>query len=314
MATKARNVEVMAPRITVSEGEGLVQFGDILRFMNGRVYHLIGKQFNFILLGDPAHDVNIVGYVVTTQDSDIPPKRNKNTGAFSAVQINPRIEGFAYANIFLYDTSRNVFVYEVNKNGCYPNQFIDAVYANWNINDADEDARTRFDLKLLPFVRLNEYNRMLQMSYYKKICVELANPQGLVAKLREENDGIGNLLKYTAQNAYDNNANSVRLEQVASSRRLNPQGLSHNVIRGIVDKILSKCREDIQHLEVHGYNEDVDDSRRCRPVDLLADTFNESFRIGDIQVHTNLQITERRTGIEGLYNRILPEIRQIIGR
>lgn len=313
MATKARNVEVLAPQIAVTEGVEPIQFVDVLSFMNGREYHLAGKQFTFTLLSDPTHDIIIEGYVVTTQDSDIPPKRNKNTGAFSAVQINPRIEGFAFANIFLYDTSRNVMVYEVNKNGCYPTQFIEAVQSNWNSLDGEEE-RTPFDLKLFPFVRLNEYNRMLQMSYYKKISVKLANPQGLVAKLREENDAIGSLLRCTAQNAFENNANSVRIEQVALSRKMNPHGLSHRVVKEIVDKVLAKCRGDIMQLEVHGYNEDAEDSRRCRPIDLLADTFNESFRIEDIQVHTNLQISERRVGVEGLYNKILPEIRQIIGR
>ena len=82
-----------------------------------------------------------------------------------------------------------------------------------------------------------------------------------------------------------------------------------------MDKVKSLFgRGNIQKLEVQGYTEDAEDSKRCRPVDLLTDSFKESFRIEDIQVHRDVQSNARKTGIESLYSRILPEIQQILGR
>lgn len=130
MATKARYVDVLSPRITVQEGENQVLFEDVLVFMNaeGREYRIGEKSFHVSLFNDPISEDYVEGLVITTQDSDIPPKRNKRTGEFSPVQIDTRTEGFAYANVFLYDKTRNVLLYEINKNGCFPRQLTEAIY------------------------------------------------------------------------------------------------------------------------------------------------------------------------------------------
>ena len=42
-------------------------------------------------------------------------------------------------------------------------------------------------------------------------------------------------------------------------------------------------------------------------------SFNEYFRITEIQIHNDVQQRERKEGIEGVYDRLLPEIRRLIG-
>lgn len=318
MATKTRYVDVLSPQVEVIGEENTILFEDILRFMEGREYRLGEKTFTFTLFKNPAQMDYVEGLVITTQDSDIPPKRNKNTGAFSSVDIDTRIEGFAYANVFLYDISRKVLVYEINKNGCFPRQFAEAVYYYWNMSEQVEDepvVRTRFNLKFPILARRNEYDRMLRMNYYKKISVELINPQGLVLQQLEDDDSIENWIKSSVNRAVGCNANVIRLEQSVFNRKLNPNGLSHAGVKDIVDKVKSLFgRGNIQKLEVQGYTDDVEDPRKCRPIDLLTDAFKEFFRIEDIQVHSDLQSSARKQGIESLYGRILPEIRQIAGR
>lgn len=318
MPTKARFVDVLSPVITTQEGAAPVTFENVLRFMQDREYRIGEKSFKFTLFNNPAHPHYVEGLVITTQDSDIPPKRNKRTGVFSSVDINTAEEGFAYANVFLYDTTRKVLVYEINKNGCFPRQFAEAVYANWNnptLFEDGEDPHVRFDLKFPIFARRDEYNRMLRMNYYKKISVELVNPQGLVEDRLEEEDSIENWIKASVEKAAICNANIIKLEQSAISKRLNPAGLSHDGVREIVDRVRSLYgRSNIQKLEVQGYTDDAEEPRRCRPVDLMTDAFKESFRIDSIQVHRDLQSASRKAGIESLYDRILPEIQQILGR
>lgn len=320
MGTKARYVDILSPVITVQDNAQPVLFEDILRFMENKEYKFGEKYFKFTLFNNPARPEYVEGLVITTQNSDIPPKRNIRTGEFSPVNINTDEEGFAFANVFLYDTQRGILIYEINKNGCFPRQFAEAVYSHWNapadFTEGDiASQRARFNLNFQAFARRDEYNRMLQMNYFKKIIVELVNPVGLVENQLQNNDSIENWIKSSVERAANCNANVIKIEQVALSRRQNPAGLSRGAVVETVDKVkLLFGRSNIQKLEVQGYTNDAEDPNRCRPIDLMADTFNESFRIDNVQVNRDLQPQARKGGIESLYNRILPEIQEILGR
>lgn len=315
MINKRRNVDVLSVYFKYSEEDThIVQFSDIMRFMHNREYRINEKIFNFTLLECSVNDC-MMAIIVTTQDSDIPPKRNKNTGIYSQVQINTEEEGFAYANILFYDVRRNILLYEVNKNGCFPNQFREFIYHYWN---AEED-NIRFDISFPPIIRANEYQRMLQMDYYKKISIELYAPTELLDCFEENSDSLyHNFMRHQIHMGVQSNANTITIEQVALQKRLNPMGLSHSVVRGLVDAVKmnianSGHRLNVQQLRVEGYTYDSEDPKRCKLIDILADTFNEYFKIPDIQVHSDVQQSDRIAGIIELYNRLLPEFRQLSG-
>lgn len=315
MANKRRNVDVLSVNFRYLEGETrTVQFSDIMRFLNNREFRMDEKIFNFTLLNCQVSDC-MMAIIVTTQDSDIPPKRNKHTGVYSRVQINTEEEGFAYANILLYDVRRNILLYEVNKNGCFPNQFRDFVYHHWN---ADEE-NVRFDISFPPVIRLNEYQRMLRMDYYKKISIELFAPTELINCFEESSDSMySNFIKHQINMGVQNNANTITIEQVAFQKKYNPMGLSRSVVIGLVDAVKMNIAANghglnVQKLRIEGYTFDSEDPKKCKPVDILADSFDESFKIPDIQVHTDVQQSDRIAGITDLYNKLLPEFRQIIG-
>ncbi|MBP5422046.1 MAG: hypothetical protein J6Y78_06380 [Paludibacteraceae bacterium] len=316
MANKKRSVDVLSVNFRYADGEARsVQFSDILRFMNNREYRLNEKIFNFTLLNCQIPDC-MMAIIVTTQDSDIPPKRNKNTGTYSQVLINPEEEGFAYANILFYDVRRNILLYEVNKNGCFPNQFREFVYNHWNT----EEDNVRFDISFPPVIRANEYQRMLQMDYYKKISIELYAPTELVNCFNENSDSIyNNFIKHQVNMGVQSNANTITIEQVALQKRVNPMGLSHSMVRGLVDAVKMNIadrghRLNVQQLRIEGYTYDSEDPNKCKPIDILADSFNEYFKIPDIQVHSDVQQLDRVNGITGLYNKLLPEFRQLRGQ
>lgn len=314
MGTKKRYIDVLSVRLNFINDDHIVSFVDILNYMNGREYRCNEKIFNFNMLRTDKADCDL-GIIITTQDSDIPPKRNKRTGNYSPVQINTPEEGFAYANIFLYDHRRNILLYEINRNGCYPNQFREFIYSHWN---ADED-NVKFDLTFPSVVRANEYERMLRMDRYKKISIELYNPVELQNCIAEENRSIyENILKHNIEMGTQSNANTITIEQVALQKRINPTGLSHSMVSGLVDAVRLNIvdkgyRLNVQTLRVEGYTSDSEDPNRCKPIDIIADSFNEYFKITDIQVHRDVQQIERKEGIENLYDKLLPEIRQLIG-
>lgn len=257
----------------------------------------------------------MMAIIVTTQDSDIPPKRNKNTGVYTQVQINTAEEGFAYANIIFYDVRRNIFLYEVNKNGCFPNQLKEFIYHHWNAGENN----VRFDISFPTVIRANEYQRMLQMDYYKKISIELYSPNELINCFEESSDSLyNNIIKHQINMGVQSNANTITIEQVALQKKVNPMGLNHSMVRGLVDAVKLNIAErghrlNVQQLRIEGYTSDSEDPNRCKPIDILADSFNEYFKIPDIQVHTDVQQADRIAGITDLYNRLLPEFRQLRG-
>lgn len=315
MAYKRRNVDVLSVNLKYSEGENrIVQFADIMRFMNNREFRINEKIFNFNLLNCQVSDC-MMAIIVTTQDSDIPPKRNKSTGIYTQVLINTAEEGFAYANILFYDVRRNILLYEVNKNGCFPNQLKEFIYHHWNA----EDDNVRFDIGFPAVVRANEYQRMLQMNYYKKISIELYSPTDLINCFEESSDSIyNNIIKHQINMGVQSNANTITIEQVALQKKINPMGLSHSMVKGLVDAVRLNIagrghRSNVQQLRIEGYTSDSEEPNRCKPIDILADSFNEYFKIPDIQVHTDVQQADRVLGITDLYNRLLPEFRQLIG-
>ena len=314
MGKKTRKVEIFQPKIDLREGGQIVSFEEVLNFLNGKEFNFGDKWFLVSLFDDPVNDNCIEGLIITTQDSDIPPKRDKRTGDFSPVEIDTRREGFAYANVFLYDKQLNVFIYEINKNGCYIKQLINMIQALWNNLENEEEERAKIDINFNTFARRDEYNRMLRMTYYKKLSIDLVNPEGLANAILDEEDSLENLIKTSINSGVINNANVIKIEQTVLSKSMNPTGLSGNIVRGLIDKVLNKVgRNNIMKLEVCGYTEDVEESKRCRAVDLLVDTFDESFNINDIQIHTDLQRQERKVGIEIVYNKVIHEIRDILG-
>lgn len=311
MATKKRFIDVLSTKLDFTENVATVTFADVLRFMHDKEFRYHEKIFEFNLLNTDINDC-LVGIIITTQDKDIPPKRHKRNKNFVPLEIDTSVEGLAFANIFLYDIRRNVFLYEINRNGCFPNQLREFIYAKWN----GEHEESRFEISFPAILRANEYQRMLQMNYYKRLVVELYKPTELIQCFDEETDSIeNNILKKNIELGIQSNADTITLEQVAMSKKLNPMGLSQARTRGIIDAVklkIADCglRPNVQTLRVEGYTGDPGD-RALRLIDILADTFNEHFKITDIQIQTDVQQQERKQGIEELYNRLLHELQQL---
>lgn len=316
MTKKRRNIDVLSTKLTLLQSEGELTFGDILNYMNGKEYRCNQKIFNLTIL-DTAKEDCILGIIVTTQDSDIPPKRNKTTGIYNPIDIDTVKEGFGYANIFLYDSTRNILLYEINRNGCFPNQLKEFIYSTWNADDDNSDLK--FDLIFPSVLRAHEYDRMIKMDRYKKISIELYNPTELINCIEADSDSIyNNIIKNQIKLGQETNANTIIIEQVALQKKINQYGLSRSMIKGLIDAVKLNIagkgyRTNIQTLRVEGYTSDSEDPNRCKPVDLIADSFNESFKITDIQVHRDVQQQERKEGIENLYDKLLPEIKQLKG-
>ncbi|WP_300284149.1 MULTISPECIES: hypothetical protein [Bacteroidales] len=308
MNRKRRNVEVLSANLEFEDNSNCMNptFSEILQFMHEKTWISIGKAFELKLL-ETTESGYIIGLVVTTQNKEIPPKHIPATQHFVPVDIAAN-EGLAFGNAFLYDPNNNVFLYEINRNGCYVSQFIQFVYSNWNsINE-----HIKFSLKIVPILRSSSYQRMCDMNYYKKFVLEIFRPNELMNYLAHSNNGMATILQNQLQGGSVSNSSIMKIEQVAMNRRQNPLGISHSYVREMSDIVLSALgagfRQNIDKLEVSGYTEDPESSRRVKTIDLIADSFDAWFFIEEIHRQSDLQETERKQEIQGLYTRLLPEL------
>lgn len=311
---KKRRVDVVSAKLSfLKEDSNNPSFSDILDFIDGKTMKLNEeKSIEFSLLKTSLQKCKI-GIIITMQGRDLPPKRDIETRKFSPLQINPKKEKLAFANIFLYDEERNIFIYEVNKNGCYPNLLIEAIHYLCRRKYKDYP----FELRFPSVLRKNEYNRMLRMAYFKKLRVELYDPSDLVDCFVDSTDSDANkILRQNIRTAKKANADTIVIEQAALTKKINPMGLSRSLVKETIDSVIHYVvdkgyRKNIESLEVVGYFEDPEEPKSARKVNIIADTFDETFSIEDIQIQTDVQVAERQKGIEDLYLRRLSEFKSL---
>jgi hypothetical protein len=256
-----------------------------------------------------------MAFIETTQDSDLPPVKNKQSKELTALDINPNEEGLAFANILLYDTRLNVLIYEINRNGCYLGKLKEWIERRWNENHEEQEIEINFPA----IIRRNEYNRVIGMTNYRKLVCKLLNPTQIVYEMNNHSESLAEqIIRQQAENGIQTGADFVTIEQNCTLLRLNPHGLSRDFVRGVADftrNLLqrTRLRQNVETIEITGYSIDPESNRqKIRTIDLLADTFDESFMIPEVQLQVNLQREDRKAGILRLYERIAPELRQII--
>ena len=317
MGRVRRNVDTISPKLTFKyENELNPTFSELLEFINGKEFPCYNKEFEFKLLSSELNGCQ-VGIIETMLTKGLPPKKNRKTKQMSKLGIDPNIERLAYGNIFLYDKERNILLFEINKNGCFPDRFIEILQKIWN--KEHENDEIRFDLKFLPILRKDAYERALRLDYYKEIFVEIYNPLELINEFIEERDSIANsVIKTNLDAAAKNNAKSLILVQNAKTKKLNPMGLSRSHSKDWIESIRQIKHKNITSFEVKGYLTDPEDydpssGRKLRKVNMMADTFDVYFYLDEPTIQTDIQDKQRKDAIEKLYTDCLPEFIEILG-
>lgn len=309
--TIKKRVDVVTPYMkSINNIENDVSFADILNLLNGKKYtNQTGKQYEFHLQHTDKPNC-LVGIIITTQDKDLAPKNNKITDVISPIELNPEIEGLAYANVFLYDGNLNVLLYEVNRNGCFLNNIIE-IYNNETIDEED-----KYSLEFLAVVRKAEYERFLNMYYIKEFELDIAEPRAVLREIQDTEDGIGAALKKHLEAGIKANTDKVTLHYTAAGKKTNPQGLKRTRIKRMIDAtrqiLQTPQRGNVEELRVKGYVEDVENIKALQPINLIADTFRTLYiNLPTAIIHINLQIDDRKVEIERAYEKIKPELQRI---
>lgn len=309
-----RKVDIVSVQINSLSGGVTPTFNQLLSCIEANEYYVNGKLFELSMLDSEVQGV-AMAFIETTQDSDLPPIKNKQSKELTALDINPNEEGLAFANILLYDTRLNVLIYEINRNGCYLGKLKEWIERRWNENHEEQEIEINFPA----IIRRNEYNRVIGMTNYRKLVCKLLNPTQIVYEMNNHSESLAEqIIRQQAENGIQTGADFVTIEQNCTLLRLNPHGLSRDFVRGVADftrNLLqrTRLRQNVETIEITGYSIDPESNRqKIRTIDLLADTFDESFMIPEVQLQVNLQREDRKAGILRLYERIAPELRQII--
>lgn len=270
-------------------------FKDLLLSEEAKKYNFYGEDKDFSIhieaFTDPKY---IVGYVKTSQHSNIPPKI-KEDGNMEAIIGEREKGGIGFSNIFLYDIEKECLYYEVHNNGCSMGMFF-SLFIEMFKND---DHTSNYDVQASSVFDKNEYNRIMEFPRYTKIRLEIFAPQQV---LKEFGDKTNPLLP-SLQDSVAIGAEKVVIEHKLDQYSKN--ALDNGYIQKIVKFVKYKLMPNknvghlINKLEITGKDEY---KRGSDTIDLIGETIDGRISIESKKSHSDLQITEKRSALFDVYS------------
>lgn len=317
MATrKKKYVEVLTPRVKcLSQNDSEINFSDILSYMTGKTVHYSDKEYIVKTYGSGNLENCQEGIIVTGQNKDIPPKRNDQTGEFSALPVDIDHEKLSFGNAFLYDKRLNVLFYERNKNGCFIDTLAKFIMQQWNQNEREHED-IKIELDFIAILRKGEYARALRMGYYKEFIAEFTNPKEILEEMADDNSSLYGISKRWANEAVKAKSDRFEIKMSTFGKQVNKDGLSVRTIKEHLKSVRTllkgrmKCN--VEKVRIKGYSSDPEDSSSMQTIDLVADVFKPYFRLTSNSLNCDLQEMERRHELRKVYLDIRPDVARCI--
>jgi hypothetical protein len=313
---KNKRIEFLSAKMKYLEEtpkEAEINFGEVLIYMNGRKCYDEFKEYELRLLSTDIENC-IVGIIITDQNKSLPPKRNRKTGAHSKLGINIWEESLSFGNVFLYDRNLNVFLYELNRDGCYIDQLIAFIQKEWTM-DADN---VKFSLSFHAISRKGEYERLLNMRQYTDVFVELTRPSEILQDYKDDKSAVFSTVKRYLKDGVATNSDTMIVRLSTYGKRKNKQGLDRAATLKVVNSakyLLSGTqKKNVKTLQVKGYFTDPDERDTIKPVNLVADTFDVFIKLPVETLLSDLQENDRKVGIENVYKLNFSELKYILRR
>jgi hypothetical protein len=304
MAIHKKKVETFIVAVT---GDAPVEFETLLadEDISDQSLKVKGKYVTLNILQKKGDFV--VGLVETSRNENIPPKKNRRSKKIEKLGLSED-ESLAYANIFLYEKSRRILMYEVNKFGCYMNHFLEFMQRAAMETEKYDPMHIGSDVVL----KANEYKRMLDMRFHKSVEVQFANPKQILNEYKHKNDAIFNLC------TQGKNIHSEKVQaKFEVSVKGTSNGLASNSLKTMVDRVLEIAKgpnqENVKKLEVVGYESDSEEGG-LTPIDLIADRFIHFIKLDEPRENSDLLEVQRQREIKELYKNCLDDFNAIFGR
>lgn len=317
MATrKKKYVEVLTPRVKcLSQNDSEITFSDILSYMTSKTVHYSDKEYIVRAYSSDNPENCQEGIIVTGQNKDIPPKRNNQTGKFSALPVDIAHEKLSFGNAFLYDKELNVLFYERNKNGCFIDTLAKFIKQIWN-QDKEEHEDIKIELDFIAILRKGEYERALKMGYYKEFIAEFTNPKAILEEMADDNSSLYGISKRCATEAFKAKSDRFEIKMSTFGKQVNKDGLSLRTIKEHLKSVRTllkgrmKCN--VEKVRIKGYSSDPEELSSMQTIDLVADVFKPYFRLTSNSLNCDLQEAERRHELRKVYQDIRPDVARCI--
>lgn len=317
MATrKKKYVEVLTPRVRcLSQNDSEITFSDILSYMNSKTVYYSDKEYIVKTYGSGNPENCQEGIIVTGQNKDIPPKRNDQTGEFSALPVDIVHEKLSFGNAFLYDKRLNVLFYERNKNGCFIDTLAKFIMQLWNQNEREHE-EIKIELDFIAILRKGEYARALRMGYYKEFIAEFTNPKEILEEMADDNSSLYGISKRCAIEAVKAKSDRFEIKMSTFGKQVNKDGLSLRTIKEHLKSVRTllkgrmKCN--VEKVRIKGYSSDPEESSSMQTIDLVADVFKPYFRLTSNSLNCDLQEAERRHELRKVYQDIRHDVARCI--
>ena len=187
----------------------------------------------------------------------------------------------------------------------------------WN-QDEEEHEDIKIELDFIAILRKGEYERALNMGYYKEFIAEFTNPKAILEEMADENSSLYGISKRCATEAVKAKSDRFEIKMSTFGKQLNEDGLSIRTIKGHLRSVRTllegrmKCN--VEKVRIKGYSSDPEESSSIQTIDLVADVFKPYFRLTSNSLNSNLQELERRQELRKVYQDIRQEVvRCILG-
>jgi len=266
----------------------------------------------------PNNDVSrdyIVGVVITTKLSGLPPKHDTHTGTTEPLGFGPN-QGLGFANVFLFEKRRNILMYEFNKNGTYISQFMEFVQQK-----ADDiyqplmlhDTNFRMHLECDPILKSGAYQRMLDIGVYRQLEIAIANPTEFMQYVDQSSENGRSIQEILGVSTY---LDSPKFRAIYYSERSPSSHLNTSAFRRIMNVINyalgTTMGGNVETIKLKGYYIDPDGRSVLQQIDLLTDRYLKQINLPEPRELSDFQEGERRELIVSLYLSCLDELSRIL--
>ncbi|MDH6310461.1 hypothetical protein M2451_003733 [Dysgonomonas sp. PFB1-18] len=244
----------------------------------------------------------IMGMFVSTQKKDLAPIHTPgDEDDYSAVPLK-KGQGLAYPNVFLYDKKKKILLWEVNRLGVLESSmqyFFEEVMHQKGYPD--------FFISLNPLMFPNAYKRIKNLVQIQEIEFQIASPTAFLRK-ESKNGTLSNIAKvandFSASKAISITVKANELQTVNKRSVLS--------ILGFIDEAPLQPGRIKNRVIVKGLK-DEGGTLFEETINYIVDRMSEYFPLTELTVASNLQIKERKDGIENVYKKLSNDLDVLLG-
>lgn len=249
---------------------------------------------------------HITGMFVATQHTDIPPVHEPGKDDdYSAVELEDG-KGFAYPNVFLYDKSNKVLCYEVNKYG-FSEKVMDYFFNTFSAIKHNNEFK--FDMGLV--LNIDPIQRTKGLTRINEVEIQIANPLTFIESDIAKN---GSFKQFAELSKEANATKSITVSVSASDDKT--ERLSKKAIIAYIKSFMklphTSTSRTKDRMRIKGEVLNEDDEVVTDIINVMMNTLEGSFKLTRKKLADGLQIDERVSGIETVYNNFKSDIESLI--